>query len=99
LLYYLLWRDARSLARGEGVDAVLGQVWVTVTVIMGLGLVYKSVFSMTEIGYLFWLYSGIVVSRVVALRRRERTEQAEARSAGLRAQGSLSAGWLAGDRA
>jgi hypothetical protein len=68
-LYYLLWRDARFLARGEGQDALVGQIWVTVTVIMGFGLIYKSVFSMTEIGYLFWYFSGVVVSRVVEARK------------------------------
>lgn len=71
-LFYLLWRDARRLARGDdGDDAVLGQIWVAVTVIMGFGLIYKSVFSMTEIGYLFWFYSGTVVSRVVWQRREQ----------------------------
>jgi hypothetical protein len=68
LLFFLLWRDARVLARGEGQDALIGQIWVSVTTIIGLGLLYKSVFSMTEIGYLFWYFSGVIVSRAVAAR-------------------------------
>lgn len=79
-LFYRLWRDARKLGGGEGVDAVLGQIWVTVMVIMGFGLIYKSVFSMTEIGYTFWLYSGVVVSRVVRQRRRAPASLGAARS-------------------
>lgn len=71
LFFYFLWRDGRRLARGEDTDAVLGQIWVTIMLIMGFGLIYKSVFSMTEIGYLFWFYAGVVVSRLVAHRRSE----------------------------
>jgi hypothetical protein len=70
-LYWCVYRDARLLARNEDSTAVLGQIWVAVTVIMAFALMYKSVFSMNEIGYLFWYFSGIAASEAV-LQRRER---------------------------
>jgi hypothetical protein len=78
MLYWFVYRDARLLARGEDTKAILGQVWVTVTVIMTFGLVYKSVFSMNEIGYLFWYFSGIAASEAVLRRRERRARQRRA---------------------
>jgi hypothetical protein len=60
--YFLVWRDARALAKGTDVFGLLGQVWATVTVVMALTLLYLSIFSINEIGYLFWFYSGLVAS-------------------------------------
>jgi hypothetical protein len=39
---------------------------------MTFGLVYKSVFSMNDVGYLFWYFSGVVASRAVAVRHAAR---------------------------
>lgn len=69
LLYFLVFQDARILARREQGFGLLGQVWATVTVLMGMALFYKSVFAMNEIGYLFWFYSGLVASKAHASRR------------------------------
>jgi hypothetical protein len=75
LLYWFVYRDARFLARAEVGDddsaGLVGQMWVTVTLIMTFALVYKAVFSMNEIGYFFWYFSGIVASEAM-LQRRER---------------------------
>jgi hypothetical protein len=68
-LYYFVLNDARMLARGDGSTALLGQIWVGVTVIMIFALIYKSIFSMNEIGYPFWFYSGVVAARAVEARR------------------------------
>lgn len=68
--YYLLLRDAWRLAtRASGSDALLGQAWAVVMMVMTFGLVYKAVFSMNEVGYLFWYFSGLVASRAVEHRR------------------------------
>lgn len=68
LLYYYVLRDAYTLSRGDAEFALLGQIWVAVAVIMTLALAYKSVFSMNEIGYLFWFYSGVVAARAAEQR-------------------------------
>jgi hypothetical protein len=69
LLYQFVLSDARALARGGGEFALLGQIWVGVTVIMIFALIYKSVFSMNEIGYPFWFYSGVVAASAAAERK------------------------------
>lgn len=69
LLYLLVFQDARALAKRDGSFGLLGQVWATISVLMGMALFYKSVFTMNEIGYLFWFYSGLVASKAYALRR------------------------------
>lgn len=69
LMYALVFQDSLLLARRDGPVGLLGQVWATVTVMMGMALFYKSVFSMNEIGYLFWFYSGIVAGKACAVRR------------------------------
>jgi hypothetical protein len=62
-LYYFLLHDSRFLARQEGPDAILGQIWFTVMLVMTFALLYKSIFSMNEIGYLFWYLSGVIAGR------------------------------------
>ena len=70
-LYYFVIRDSWYLARyASGGDAVLGQAWLTVMAVMTFALIYKSIFGMNEIGYLFWLYSGVVASRAFEQRCR-----------------------------
>jgi len=71
-LYWFLLRDAHYLSRQSGNDALLGQVWFTVMLIMSFAMLYKSIFSMNEIGYLFWYFSGLVAGRAVARRQRAR---------------------------
>ena len=48
--------------------------------VMFLALLYKSIFSMNEIGYLFWFYSGVVASRVLEERRAEKRGRAGTRA-------------------
>ncbi len=71
--YYFVFSDARTLVRsGRDDDALLGQIWVGVMLIMGFALIYKSVFAMNEIGYPLWFYSGVVAARVAERRRARR---------------------------
>jgi hypothetical protein len=74
-LYYFVLGDARALARSGGTDALLGQIWVGVTLIMIFALIYKSTFAMNELGYPFWFYSGVVAARVAELRRAWRVQR------------------------
>jgi hypothetical protein len=68
-LYYFVLSDARTLARSSSEMALVGQMWVGVTAIMIFALIYKSVFSMNEIGYPFWFYSGVVAANAAAARK------------------------------
>jgi hypothetical protein len=79
-LYWFVYRDARLLARGDDAIALLGQIWVAVIAIMTFALIYKAIFAMNEIGYLFWFYSGVVASEAVLRRRERRTADARARA-------------------
>jgi hypothetical protein len=71
-LFALVARDAFTLARSSDDAAPLGQIWVVAVIVMTFGLVYKSVFSMNDVGYLFWYFSGVVASRAVAVRHAAR---------------------------
>jgi hypothetical protein len=77
-LFYLVTRDSLTLARSNDPAAHLGQLWTVAMIIMTFGLLYKSVFSMNDFGYLFWYFSGVVASRAVVVRQsaRSRIKQA-----------------------
>ena len=68
-LFALVTRDALTLARSSDPAAYLGQLWTVAMIIMTFGLLYKSVFSMNDFGYLFWYFSGVVASRAVVVRQ------------------------------
>jgi O-antigen ligase len=68
-LFYLVWRDALTLARSKDEMADLGQLWVVAMIVMTFGLLYKSLLSMNDFGYLFWYFSGLVASRAAFIRQ------------------------------
>lgn len=78
--FFLVTRDALTLARSNDPAAHLGQIWTVAMIIMTFGLFYKSVFSMNDFGYLFHYFSGVVASRAVLVRERvhSRTSQVPA---------------------
>jgi hypothetical protein len=71
-LYWFVFTDARALGRADGPFAALGHAWTIVMLIMAFALIYKSIFSMNEIGYLFWYFSGVVASQAILERERLR---------------------------
>jgi hypothetical protein len=71
-LFYLVARDALKLARSNDEAAPLGQLWAVAMIVMTFGLIYQSLLSMNDFGYLFWYFSGVVASRAVAVRQRAR---------------------------
>jgi len=77
-LFYLVTRDSLTLARSSDYAAPLGQLWTVAMVIMTFSLIYKSVFSMNDFGYLFWYFSGVVASRAVVVRQGARKRVAQA---------------------
>jgi hypothetical protein len=68
-LFWFLWSDSVTLARSGDYAAELGQIWTVTMIVMAFGLLYKSVFSMNDVGYLFWYFSGVVASRATTVRR------------------------------
>jgi len=71
-LYYLVMRDALKLARSKDSEAAIGQLWVIAMIVMIFGLLYKSLLSMNDFGYLFWYFSGVVASRAALVRQSAR---------------------------
>ena len=69
-LFYLVMRDALLLARSKDETADIGQLWVVAMMVMTFGLLYKSLLSMNDFGYLFWYFSGLVASRAAAVRQK-----------------------------
>ncbi len=91
LFYYFVLNDSRTLARTSGDNALLGQIWVSVTLIMIFALIYKSIFAMNEIGYPLWFYSGVVAARVAELRRARRARRARSVRNAIAADNTLGA--------
>src|SRR5690606_2402927 len=73
LLYWCVFRDGRLLSKRNTPAALLGQTWATVAVIVGMALMYKRSFSMNEVAYLFWFFSGIVAREAYLLRQERRS--------------------------
>jgi len=69
-LFYLVTRDALQLARSKDEAADIGQLWVVAMMVMTFALLYKSLLSMNDFGYLFFYFSGLVASRAAAIRRK-----------------------------
>jgi hypothetical protein len=74
-LFAFLAADSLKLARSGDWAGPLGQLWTVVMVVMTFGLLYKSVFSMNDFGYVFWYFSGLVAARAVAVRRAQRVRE------------------------
>ena len=68
-LYYVVARDALLLARSNDSAAPVGQLWFVVMIVMTFGLLYKSLLSTNDFGYLFWYFSGLVASRAALVRQ------------------------------
>ncbi len=77
-LFYLVTRDSLSLARSSDSAAPLGQLWTVAMIVMTFGLIYKSLFSMNDFGYLFWYFSGLVASRAAVARQKVRKRSPQA---------------------
>ena len=75
LLFYAIFRDAVFLARGDGKDAMLGQVWAPIVMIAAMCMFYKPVLTNQEFIYPFMFYAGVVARHAHLLRvaRRAKT--------------------------
>jgi hypothetical protein len=68
LLFYAVFRDAVLLARGEGRDAMLGQIWAPIVMIAAMCMFYKPILTIQEFIFPFMFYAGIVARRAHELR-------------------------------
>jgi hypothetical protein len=75
-LFWLIFRDSLSLARSSDWASDLGRIWTVAMIVMTFGLIYKSIFSMNDFGYLFWYFAGVVASRAVLVRHAAATRRA-----------------------
>ena len=80
LIFYMMYRDARWLANRDDFTGVVGQFWATGMIVMVFALLYARVFDFNEIGYIFWFFSGLVVSKRYRLSRSAATEAAASKS-------------------
>lgn len=80
MLYWFVFRDARQVSKRDDLYGLMGQTWAVVAMLMGMALFYKSIFSMNEIAYLFWFFSGVVAREAYAMRQ-ERRQRASSRPA------------------
>lgn len=63
VLFVRVFFDALSIRSENGVVGSLGLGWATVLAVMLLSMFYKNVIHANVIGYIFWFYSGWVVSQ------------------------------------
>jgi hypothetical protein len=69
LLWFVFWwHDSRRWAVADDDNGWYGTWWSICIVIVLLGLTYKSIMNFDELGYLLFLWSGIVASRYWQLR-------------------------------
>lgn len=68
-LMWMIYRDSQIVARRSGslVGALAGG-WAGVTAVFVIGIVYTELVAMTSLSFLFWYFSGLVVSERMRLR-------------------------------
>lgn len=62
VLIYMIFSDARSLRKGTDLFASFSLGWMTVSILFFLAFPYKNLFNLNVLNYLFWYFSGVVVS-------------------------------------
>jgi len=68
LLFVFIWRDSRHYAITDENARWYGTWWSICTVILAFGILYKSIFSYNELGYMLFFWSGIIATRSWRLR-------------------------------
>jgi len=86
-LWLLIGSDARKLAGRDDIYGVLALGWIGVLGVLFVSLFYKDIIAVNAISYLFWFYSGVLVSAASRFGRQSGTAES------LEAQGDLSEQW------
>lgn len=61
-LFFMIFRCARNLSAQDGFLSTFASGWSVVTILIMICLLYKSVFNENVISYLFWYFSGYIIS-------------------------------------
>ncbi len=69
IFLYMVFRDSLYISRQRDLSGALGLGWMAVVCIVGLTFFYKNTIEQNAMMYLFWFYSGCVVSRRFRLER------------------------------
>lgn len=72
IFFYMLYRDAKKLSKGEGSFNRLALGWSGVIAIATLALFFRDIFRDGAIAYTFWFYSGMVAANALRMKKVER---------------------------
>ena len=72
IFFYMLYRDATKLSKGEGIFNRLALGWSGVIVMATLALFFRDIFRDGAIAYTFWFYSGMVAANALRMQKGER---------------------------
>lgn len=62
IFFFMVFKDSRRLSLHDGFIGILANGWSVVMVIIVISTVYKQFVLTNEIGYLFWYFSGYIIS-------------------------------------
>ena len=69
VLFYMIISDSNFVRKSTSGIAPLALGWLAVALILFLALSYKNFFNLNVINYLFWYFSGVIVSESYRIRR------------------------------
>ena len=75
--FYMLYRDATKLSKGDGIVNRLALGWTGVIALATLALFFRNIFQDGAIAYTFWFYSGMVAAIALRMKKGERKKMSE----------------------
>jgi hypothetical protein len=68
ILLYMIFSDAKRVSKDDGYIGMLGLGWSAVVIVVSISMFYKTLIEQNVISYLFWFFSGYMVSQNAKLR-------------------------------
>ena len=72
IFFYMLYRDAKRLSRGDTVFNRLALGWSGVIAVATLALFFRDMFRDGALAYTFWFYSGVVAAAALRMQKADR---------------------------
>ena len=72
IFFYMLYRDAKRLSRGDTVFNRLALGWSGVIAVATLALFFRDMFRDGALAYTFWFYSGVVAAAALRMEKADR---------------------------
>ena len=72
IFFYMLYRDAKRLSRGDTVFNQLALGWSGVIAVATLALFFRDMFRDGALAYTFWFYSGVVAAAALRMEKADR---------------------------